>query len=123
MRKINASNLPPSDNVAPKCLKYHKPLSKKKKKPVDMDGIGTPGYNLLLDFLRCQAKHPNLDGDRAGGSVARAPAKRCVKEEKKYSACHASVMGVGNFEGRRHCGEEMERLFLCVNPPARHCRD
>ena len=118
MTNINASDLPHANNVSPKCIKYHKPLAKKKKKPIDMDVIGTPTYNLLLDFMRCQAKHPNLDDHGAGGGGAGSHAKKCVKEEKVYAACHASVMGVGNFKGRKHCGDEMERLFVCVNPGA-----
>lgn len=67
---------------------------------------------LVLPVLfRCQVKHPNVkDSDNS--------AKTCVKVEKNYSACHAGVMGVGNYKGRRHCGEEMEQLYLCVNPNA-----
>ncbi|KAL7531129.1 hypothetical protein ACHAWF_003644 [Thalassiosira exigua] len=113
MTIISAAYLPPPDVVAPACAKYLKPLSKKKRKPIDMDVIGTPAYNLLLDLLKCQAKHPNIVG---GGSEGGA--KRCAKAEKAYSACHAAVMGVGSYEGRKHCGEEMVRLFQCVNPDA-----
>jgi len=67
-------------------------------------------------------KHPNIDsasdgsdGCGGGGSSVSA-AKKCVKVEKLYSACHAAVMGVGNYKGKKHCEEEMKRLFLCVNP-------
>jgi len=42
--------------------------------------------------------------------------KGCVKVEKAYSACHAGIMGVGNFEGRKNCRKEIEDLLLCVNP-------
>jgi len=123
MTKINASNLPSSDIVAPACVKYHKPLSKKKKKKktIEMDAIGTPTYNLLLELMKCQVKHPNLvatDSSVSADNTAGSGAKKCVKIEKAYSACHAAVMGVGNYNGRKHCGEEMEQLFLCVNPDA-----
>ena len=73
-------------------------------------------------------KHPNSaptadsagngssgDGATAGSSGVRV-GDGCVKVEKAYSACHAAIMGVGNYKGKRNCGEEMERLFLCVNP-------
>eukprot|EP00584_Thalassiosira_punctigera_P002952 CAMPEP_0172536216 /NCGR_PEP_ID=MMETSP1067-20121228/8017_1 /TAXON_ID=265564 ORGANISM="Thalassiosira punctigera, Strain Tpunct2005C2" /NCGR_SAMPLE_ID=MMETSP1067 /ASSEMBLY_ACC=CAM_ASM_000444 /LENGTH=120 /DNA_ID=CAMNT_0013321245 /DNA_START=100 /DNA_END=462 /DNA_ORIENTATION=- len=117
MTKIKSSDLPSSDRVSPACIKYHKPLSKKKKKSVDMDAIGTPANNLLLDLMRCQVKHPNINGG-SDGKRGGSDAKECVKAEKIYSACHAAVMGVGNFKGRKHCGDEMEQLFLCVSPGA-----
>lgn len=118
MTKVIASNLPSPEIVAPACIKYHKPLSKKKKKPVDMDAIGTPTYNILLDLMKCQVKHPNSGNNSDGGSGGSlgSGSKKCAKVEKIYSACHAAVMGVGNYKGRKHCGEEMEQLFLCVNP-------
>lgn len=117
MTKIKASNLSPSDSIAPACIKYYKPLAKKKKKPIDMDAIGTPTYNMLLDLMKCQVKHPNIS-DSSSSASGGDDAKKCVKVEKAYSACHAAVMGVGNYKGRKHCGEEMEQLFLCVNPDA-----
>lgn len=111
MAKITAADLPDADAISPACAKHLRPLAKKRKKPIDTSAIGTPAYNLLLDLLRCQAKHPN----RSEGSRSGANAKECVKTEKMYSACHAAVMGVGNYQGRKNCGEEMERLFACVN--------
>lgn len=87
-----------------------------------MDAIGTPTYNILLDLMRCQVKHPHIiqqnngdDGSISDGNSG-SNAKQCAKVGKSYSACHAAVMGVGNFNGRKHCGEEMEQLFQCVNP-------
>ena len=108
MTRIKASDLPVPSHDS--CLKYYKPLSIKKKKQIDMNAIGTPTYNMLLDLLKCQVKHPNIitsDGDAK---------KSCAKAEKNYNACHAAVMGVGNFNGMRHCGEEMEKLNKCVKP-------
>ncbi|KAL9180096.1 hypothetical protein ACHAXT_008066 [Thalassiosira profunda] len=107
MAKFAAADLPSASDIAPACFKFHRPLSKKRKR-LDTADIGTPAYNLLLQLLRCQVKHPNISG--AGGD-----AKKCVKAEKAYSACHAAVMGVGSYNGRKHCGEEMESLFACVN--------
>lgn len=116
MTKINASDLPPPDSIAPACAKHYKPLSKKKKRPIDTEAIGTPAYNVLLDLMKCQVKHPNISGGDDGESGVGGSAKRCVKAEKRYAACHAAVMGVGNYNGRKHCGEEMERLYACNNP-------
>ena len=121
MTKITASDLPSSDSISPACAKYYSPLSKKKKKQIDMDAIGTPSYNLLLDLMKCQVKHPNIKkniSSGSDGSGSNAADKVCAKVEKNYSACHAGVMGVGNFKGRRNCGEEMEKLYQCVNPGA-----
>ena len=95
-----AADLPPLENIAPSCAKFYKPLiSKKKKKQINTDDIGTPSYNMLLDLLKCQVKKKKLD---------------CIKVEKSYSACHSSIMGVGNYIGKRNCSEEMERLYHCV---------
>ena len=113
--KISSSTLPPPDVISDACAKYYKPLSKKKKKPIDTEAIGTPTYNLLLDLLRCQVKHPNNAIAKDNGGAGGSDAKKCVNVEKMYSACHAAVMGVGNYKGRKNCGDEMERLFSCVN--------
>lgn len=86
-----------------------------------MDDIGTPRYNLLLDLLKCQVKHPNQnltnsmnDGDNA--EKKKTSVQNCTKVEKAYSACHAGIMGVGNYNGHKNCGKEMESLLTCVNP-------
>ena len=116
MTKIKASDLPSPDSIAPACLKYYKPLSKKKKKPIDMDAIGTPTYNVLFDLMKCQVKHPNKTASsNTNGDDVKAIKSSCIKVERAYSACHAAVMGVGNYNGSKHCGEQMERLFTCVN--------
>ncbi|KAL3782997.1 hypothetical protein ACHAWO_011715 [Cyclotella atomus] len=114
MTKINTSSLPPITSINPSCQKQFNSLPKRKKKAIiDTDAIGTPTYNILLEFLRCQVKHPNTTFDAATGSDKK---KECLKPEKMYSACHMAVMGVGNYEGKKHCGEEMLQLFQCVNP-------
>mmetsp|Transcript_7545 Transcript_7545/g.12460 ORF Transcript_7545/g.12460 Transcript_7545/m.12460 type:complete len:125 (-) Transcript_7545:1893-2267(-) len=117
MTKITASNLPPLSDISPLCVKYYKPLAKKKKKAIDLDEIGTPRYNLLLDLMKCQSKHPNKHafGDNEEKIIDSKP---CVKVEKAYNSCHAGIMGVGNYKGRKNCGQEIESLFLCVNPHA-----
>ena len=84
---------------------------------IDLDEIGTPRYNLLLDLMKCQSKHPNIIGDKNEEKI-QIDAKPCLKVEKAYNSCHAGIMGVGNYKGRKNCGQEIESLFLCVNPNA-----
>jgi hypothetical protein len=40
--------------------------------------------------------------------------KECKGAEKEYSLCHKSLMGVGSYKGKRHCGEELTALYKCV---------
>jgi hypothetical protein len=117
MTKIRTSDLPPSDSISPACIKYYQPLAKKNKKKsmIDTDAIGTPAYNTFLDLLRCQAKHPNMD-EGSNPSEMRDPKKKCLNVEKNYSSCHAAVMGIGNYKGRKNCGEEIEQFYRCANP-------
>lgn len=111
MTKINTNNLPPVTSISPVCHKQYNSVPRRKKKSIiDTESIGTPSYNVLLDFMRCQAKHPNLT------STDTEKKKECLKLEKMYSACHMGVMGVGNYKGKKNCSEEMMQLFLCVNP-------
>ena len=69
--------------------------------------IGSPVYNVLLDLMKCQVKHPNQSVTREKG---------CKKVEKDYSKCHSAIMGVGNYSGRKNCSDELIDLFKCVNP-------
>ena len=83
--------------IAPRCAKYH--TSVQKLKSIDLDAIGDRKNNVLLDLLRCLVK---------------ADKSSCQKESKLYEQCHASVMGIGNFEGRKNCGHELEALYNCL---------
>ena len=117
MTKITTSNLPQLSEISPQCVKYYKPIAKKKKKAIDLNDIGAPRYNLLLDLMKCQVKHPNTEANTPSGHGEKATGpKSCTKLEKAYNSCHASIMGVGNFKGRKSCGQEIESLFTCVNP-------
>jgi len=123
MTKITTANhLPSLSEISPHCVKYYKPLAKKKKKVIDLDDIGTPRYNLLLDLLKCQVKHPNQKltnssmNDDDNAEKKKASCTTCAKVEKAYSACHAGIMGVGTYNGHKNCGKEMESLLICVNP-------
>mmetsp|Transcript_31453 Transcript_31453/g.45885 ORF Transcript_31453/g.45885 Transcript_31453/m.45885 type:complete len:99 (+) Transcript_31453:37-333(+) len=95
MAKVKGSALQDSSTIAPKCSKFVQPL---RKRTVNTEQIGNRHYNVLLDFVRCQRKVN----------------KTCSGEDKSYSLCHASVMGTGSYEGRKHCGEEFKEFFDCV---------
>ena len=113
MTKINTHNLPPITSISPSCHKFYNALPKRKKKAIiDTEAIGTPSYNVLLDFIRCQVKHPNATTD---GIIDTEKKKECVKLEKMYSACHMAVMGVGNYNGKKNCGEGLRDLIKCVD--------
>lgn len=78
------------------CEKYLKSIRRKKK--LDLQSIGSQQNNNLLDLLFCQCK-------------AR---KKCREVKKIYSNCHRSIMGTGSFDGRKHCGDELEKLYECA---------
>ena len=96
MNKVSGSKLHRHSGIAPKCEKYLKPLTRKKK--IDLHDIGNQQNNNLLDLLKCQCKANKI----------------CTNDQKSYMKCHASVMGTGSFAGKKHCGEEMEVLFRCA---------
>ena len=92
-----------TDKSSKRCQKVLASLSKQKSIP--LDAIGSRSNNLLLEVLKCQTK-----------VLARARASPCKTVEKSYSSCHASVMGTGNFKGKKHCGEELGEWLDCVRP-------
>mmetsp|Transcript_5691 Transcript_5691/g.10797 ORF Transcript_5691/g.10797 Transcript_5691/m.10797 type:complete len:109 (-) Transcript_5691:142-468(-) len=96
MVKVKASRIN-ADSIAPRCIKYLKPVQNKKS--IELDSIGDRRNNALLDLIRCQVK---------------ADKSKCRNESKRYESCHASVMGVGNYEGKKHCGGELEILYKCT---------
>ena len=96
--KVKGSKVATNDDtIAPRCVKYHN--SVRKLKSIDLDAIGDRKNNVLLDLIRCQVK-----ADKAA----------CQRESKLYENCHAGVMGIGNFEGRKNCGQELEVLYKCL---------
>ena len=102
MAKLDGAELVTKTPILPKCEKYAKALQKRTGKPsrkIDLESIGSPHNNLLVDFLKCQCK---------------SKSKICSLKEKVYSKCHSGIMGVGSYEGRKHCGTELESLVSCV---------
>lgn len=95
MVKVKGSRLVKTTSFAPKCERFLAPIA---KKTIDLDQIGHQHNNSLLDLIRCQQK----------------ALKICATEEKKYSACHASVMGTGSYNGNKNCGAELELFMSCV---------
>lgn len=84
-------------DIDPKCQKYVAAIGRKKR--VDLDAIGTPANNNVVEFLKCQTRATKL----------------CVDMNRAYEKCHSSVMGTGNYQGKKHCGEELEKLLDCAN--------
>jgi hypothetical protein len=101
MVRVRGSTIP-EESVPSKCEKYLKVVKKKK---IDLDQIGNQHNNGLVDLLRCQCKTQKV----------------CEAQQKNYSDCHDSVMGVGSYGGKRNCGEELGILFRCVfdKPPTK----
>ena len=95
--KIDSRSMEKIEATA-KCQKYLTPILRKKK-AIPLDSIGSPRNNQLLDFLYCQTK----------------ASKTCKKADKAYRSCHASVMGTGSYDGRKHCADELEALFHCIS--------
>ena len=93
-----------NENIAPKCKKLLKAVQKKK---IKLENIGDPTYNNFLELVRCQMK-ANKNNMLNDGKIS------CVTQSKQYEACHASIMGTGSFDGRKHCADELEALFRCV---------
>ena len=94
--KLNPQDLD-ANLITPKCQPYLKPLLKKKK-AILFKTIGSPINNQLLDLVYCQSKTH----------------KQCKSLEKVYKSCHASVMGIGSYEGRKNCAMELEALVHCA---------
>jgi len=69
-----------------------------KKKTIDLAAIGSRPNNLLLAFLKC---HKVIQSD-------------CKDYIKAYTKCHGSVMGTGNYNGQKHCGDELKKWLECA---------
>lgn len=79
-----------------KCRKKLEAVQKKKN--ISLDSTGDKKTNAMLAFLKCQAK----------------ATKRCSAQDKEYTLCHQSFMGVGSYKGAKHCGAPMEDLYNCI---------
>jgi len=79
-----------------KCQKELQMVQKKKR--IDLDATGDKHTNALLALLKCQVKSTKL----------------CKLEDKEYTLCHQSFMGVGSYKGKKHCGDPMEALYQCI---------
>ena len=83
-----------------RCEKLLATLSKKKK--INLQDIGSRSNNLLLDFLKCHTKLRRHN---------------CKTAEKLYGSCHASVMGTGNYNNQKDCGDELHQWLECCRRP------
>ena len=104
----------PNATIDEKCDKYLKLIKRKKK--IDLEAIGSEQNNILLDLLRCQSKQM-MSTRRMTTDSNNSPNSNnngCSNVEKVYTKCHSSVMGTGNFNGRKHCGQELQYFLDCV---------
>jgi hypothetical protein len=90
----------PNATIDEKCDKYLKLIKRKKK--IDLEAIGSKQNNILLNLLRCQSKQMSI---RRMKNDSNNNNNGCSNVEKFYTKCHSSVMGTGNFNGRKHCGQ------------------
>ncbi len=93
-----------------RCQKVLAALSK--QETISLDAIGSRSNNLLLEVLKCQSKV--LLPATSAGTSSGGGGSPCKKVEKSYQNCHASVMGTGNFKGKKQCGEELGEWLDCV---------
>ena len=84
----------PVSDPMPRCAKYARALGRQR---VDLRATGGRANNDLVRLLVCES----------GRSL-------CRDAVAAHAACHAAVMGVGAFEGRRDCGAELAALRACV---------
>ena len=102
---VNGSDFP-SELVAEQCMSRFRYLSKnqnnnnnkKSSMSIDMANTGDRKTNLMLAFLQCQM----------------TATKSCGDFGTEYKKCHNSFMGVGSYNGKRGCGDEMMSLYNCL---------
>ncbi|MGK3743089.1 MAG: hypothetical protein ACI90V_009945 [Bacillariaceae sp.] len=111
--KIEGSTIHKNSNatIDEKCDKYLKLIKRKKK--IDLEAIGSKQNNILLDLLRCQSKQ-QMSTTRMKNNSSNDNNNNCNNVEKLYTKCHCSVMGTGNFNGRKNCSEELKCFLDCV---------
>lgn len=83
--------------VAGKC-QSEQSKNKEKQEMFSLTTTGDKKTNQLLSFLQCQVK----------------AVKTCDDKSRAYTKCHQSFMGTGSYQGRKHCGLEMQALWECV---------
>ncbi|CAB9521420.1 expressed unknown protein [Seminavis robusta] len=86
----------PAATIHDKCMGDFKSVEKKKK--IDLEATGDKKTNALLALLKCQVK----------------ASSQCKPQEKEYTLCHQSFMGVGSYKGQKHCGGPMEAMYNCI---------
>lgn len=91
---INASEIR-KEIVEKKCAPLYKSI---RRKTIDVRATGDSKNDKLVAFLSCQSK----------------ATKTCIPENKEYSQCHKSFMGMGSYNGRRDCGKELSELYACI---------
>jgi hypothetical protein len=104
IKPVKVSSLVNAEHVDEKCRGL---FQKQAKKTADLNALGEPNYNNFLKFVKCQSK-----SKAAAGNGNKQPP--CKPEEKSYDTCHQSVMGVGSYNGRKACAQELSKLVACA---------
>jgi hypothetical protein len=63
-----------------------------------LNNTGSKDTNALVRVLTCETTMRQVCGD----------------VERKYTLCHKSIMGTGEYEGRQDCGLELSAFFDCA---------
>ena len=103
-KDIPESSLLEDNDGKKKCLSEWQSVHKKNK--INLEMTGDKKTNALLAFLKCQQK--------AKKSSGAANTSTCQAEEREYTSCHQSFMGVGSYKGKKHCGDPLGDLFNCI---------
>ena len=109
-------------SIHQKCAPQLTALSHKKK--IDLTGIGSRPNTILLDFLKCYTKEhakttnigagaPVSSSSEGGGNSNKDNPDTCRSVEKAYTSCHLSVMGTGNYNGHKQCGDPLQEWLDC----------
>ena len=115
---VNGNDIPESlllqgNNGKKKCLGEWQGVKNKKK--IQLDSTGDKKTNALLAFLKCQVKATKTaTTNEVNGSSNSAS---CQAQDKEYTLCHQSFMGVGSYKGKKHCGDQMAALYKCIVSP------
>lgn len=85
--------------------------------------IGSRPNNILLDFLKCYTKvqaKKNVEtqalSSNGGGvhvHVHDNDKDTCRSVEKSYNNFHLSVIGTGNYNGHKQCGDQLQDWLEC----------
>uniref|UniRef100_A0A7S2TYY2 Uncharacterized protein n=1 Tax=Lotharella oceanica TaxID=641309 RepID=A0A7S2TYY2_9EUKA len=96
--ETEAASIPNRRTFAKRCRKIRRALGERE---IDLGATGSQDNNKLVSLLKCESR-------------AR---RKCEDVSKRYAQCHAAIMGVGMFKGKRNCRNELASWLQCVTTP------